>query len=192
MFWVGPGRAREVFPPEPPVAIAVRPQRCAVKGAAHFGAAKRVLYCEHRCGTHHNLDGRRSGNTFLLVGLERVGFGTAGPMTAQEQTRRLITLIFAGRSRMVMIRRELPRTKYAGWVRKPFRIEREEGSPFRGPLRCHRRCCPVGQKRLLSGGFCELVLRFRFDRNGPDETQQFASDCRHDLDLFLPRAAIAL
>ena len=54
-------------------------------------------------------------------------------MTAQEHTRRLITLIFAGRNRMVMIRRELPRTKRAGWGRSPFRIEREEGSPFRGP-----------------------------------------------------------
>ena len=54
-------------------------------------------------------------------------------MTAQELTRRLITLIFAGRNRMDMIRRELPRTKRAGWVRKPFRTEHEEGSPFRGP-----------------------------------------------------------
>src|SRR5262245_33489956 len=72
-------------------------------------------------------------------GKETVGFvplwlfGTAGPVTAQKHTRRLITLIFAGRNRMVMIRRELPRTKRAGWVRKPCRIEAEEGSPFRGP-----------------------------------------------------------
>jgi len=44
-------------------------------------------------------------------------------MTAEELARRLITLIFAGRNRMDMIRRELPRTKRAGWVRKPFRIE---------------------------------------------------------------------
>src|SRR5690242_3845452 len=72
-------------------------------------------------------------------GKETVGFvplwclGTAGPMTAQEHTRRLITLIFAGRNRMVMIRRELPRTRFAGWVRKPHRIEGEEDSPFRGP-----------------------------------------------------------
>ena len=123
-----------MFPPEPPVAIAIRPERRgAVKGAPLFGAAKRTLDGEHRSGTHHNLDGRRSGNTFPLVGFERVWFGTAGPMTAEEQTRRLITLIFAGRNRMVMIRRELPRTKRAGWVRKPFRIEVEEGSPFRGP-----------------------------------------------------------
>lgn len=60
-------------------------------------------------------------------------FWTAGRMTAQELARRLITLIFAGRNRRDMIRRELPRTKRAGWVWKPFRIEAEEGSPFRGP-----------------------------------------------------------
>jgi len=73
------------------------------------------------------------GNTFPLVSLEWVSFWTAGPTTAQEHTRRLITLIFAGRYRMVMIRRELPRTERAGWVLKPFRIGHEEGSPFRGP-----------------------------------------------------------
>ncbi len=54
-------------------------------------------------------------------------------MTAEELARRLITLIFAGRNRMDMIRRELPRTKRAGWGRSPFRIEVDEGSPFRGP-----------------------------------------------------------
>jgi hypothetical protein len=84
---------------------------------------------------------------FPLVGLKQVLFGTAEPMTAQEHTRRLITLIFAGRNRMDMIRRELPRTERAGWVRKPFRIEREEDSPFRGP------CAVIGsavQKNMES------------------------------------------
>ena len=111
-----------MFPPEPPVAIATRPERrAAVKGAPGFGAAKRTLDCEHRSGTPEIVDGRRSGNMFLLVGLE-LSFWTAGPMTAQELARRLITLIFAGRNRMDMIPRELPRTSDAGWVRKPFRI----------------------------------------------------------------------
>ena len=54
-------------------------------------------------------------------------------MTAQELARRLITLIFAGRNRMDMIRRELPRTRRAGWGWSPFRIEHGEDSPFRGP-----------------------------------------------------------
>jgi hypothetical protein len=35
---------REVFPPEPPVAMPIRPERrAAVKGAPFFGAAKRTL-----------------------------------------------------------------------------------------------------------------------------------------------------
>ena len=38
--------------------------------------------------------------------------------------RRLISLISAGRNRIVMIRRELPRTKSAGWAGKPYHIER--------------------------------------------------------------------
>jgi len=54
-------------------------------------------------------------------------------MTASELARRLITLIFAGRNRMDMIRRELPRTRSAGWVRRPYSIDLVEGSPFRGP-----------------------------------------------------------
>jgi len=37
--------------------------------------------------------------------------------------RRLITLISAGRNRIVMIRRELPRTRDAGWAGRRYRIE---------------------------------------------------------------------
>ena len=37
--------------------------------------------------------------------------------------RRLITLISAGRNRIVMIRRELPRTENADWVLRPYRTE---------------------------------------------------------------------
>jgi hypothetical protein len=132
-------KPRAVFPPERPVAISIRPERRAeVKGAPLFGAAKRTFDGEHRSGTRAPVDGRRSGNTFPLVSLEWVLFWTAGPMTAQMHTRRLITLIFAGRNRMVMIRREPPRTERAGWVLKPFRIGHVEDSPFRGP------CAVVG------------------------------------------------
>ena len=115
-------QGREVFPPAPPVATTSRPERrAAVKGAPWFGAAKRTLDGEHRSGIPGLVDGRRSGNTFPLVSFERVWFWTAGPTTAQEHTRRLITLIFAGRNRMVMIRRELPRAKRASWCRSPCR-----------------------------------------------------------------------
>jgi hypothetical protein len=54
-------------------------------------------------------------------------------MTAGSEARRLITLIFAGRNRMDMIRRELARTEVAGWVGRPYRTVFVEGSPFRGP-----------------------------------------------------------
>jgi hypothetical protein len=109
----------EVFPPEPPVAFIVRPERRTdVKGAPQFGAAKRTLDVEHCSGIHPRVDGRLGGNTFPLVGFER-WFWTAGLVTAQQHTRRLITLIFAGWNRMVMIRRELPRTEYAGLGPKP-------------------------------------------------------------------------
>jgi hypothetical protein len=41
----------------------------------------------------------------------------------KRQMRRLITLISAGRNRTIVIRRELPRTRDAGWVGRPYRIE---------------------------------------------------------------------
>src|SRR5215470_18071664 len=42
---------------------------------------------------------------------------------SRRSTRRLITLIFAGRNRMLMIRRELPRTRNADWARGARRIK---------------------------------------------------------------------
>ena len=60
-----------MFPPEPPVAITISPERrAAVKGAPLFGAAKRTLDGEHRSGIGQSFDGRRSGNMFLLVSFE--------------------------------------------------------------------------------------------------------------------------
>ena len=105
-------------------------------------------------------------------------------MTAQELARRLITLLFAGRNRMDMIRRELPRTKRAGWVRKPFRIEAEEDSPFRGPCAViGERCCPGRLHGLSCLG--EFELCFGVDRDRPDEPEQLAAQGRHDLILVL-------
>jgi hypothetical protein len=102
-------------------------------------------------------------------------------MTAQEHTRRLITLIFAGQNRMVMIRRELPRTKSAGWVRKPYRIEAEEGgSPSRGL------CTAIGSavRTHFESRLCrrkDLLLLFDRHSDGPDETQQFPPHRSDDL-----------
>jgi hypothetical protein len=62
---------REVFPPEPPVAITIWPERRGdVKGAPQFGAAQRTLDVEHRSGIHRSFDGRLGGNTFPLVSSE--------------------------------------------------------------------------------------------------------------------------
>jgi len=106
-------------------------------------------------------------------------------MTAQQHTRRLITLIFAGRNRMVMIRRELPRTEYAGWGRSPCRTEDKEDSPFRGLCAATgsavQECIiPVDLRHL---GEVLLLLRFHADR--PNETEQLASERRDDLVLVL-------
>lgn len=67
---------------------------------------------------------------------------TVVPITTGKLARRLITLIYAGRNRMDMIRRELPRTDNAGWVQRPYRTIRPRGfsfscAPGRYPL-----CCP--------------------------------------------------
>ena len=45
--------------------------------------------------------------------------GHATAVTVERLLRRLITLIYAGRNRMVVIRRELPRTKRADPARRP-------------------------------------------------------------------------
>ena len=104
-------------------------------------------------------------------------------MTAQELARRLITLIFAGRNRMDMIRRELPRTSCAGWVRKPFRIEAEEGSPFRWP--CAVIGAAVQRDFTILSCLGEFQLSFGMNRDRPNEPEQLAAQCRHDLILVL-------
>jgi hypothetical protein len=94
-------------------------------------------------------------------------------MTAEELARRLITLIFAGRNRMDMIRRELPRTSCAGWVRKPFRIEREEDPPFRGPWAVIG--AAVQKNFTCLSCLVEFELSFGMHGNRPNETEQFAA-----------------
>ena len=104
-------------------------------------------------------------------------------MTAEELARRLINLIFAGRSRMDMIRRELPRTKCAGWVGKPFRIENEEDSPFRGP--CTVIGAAVQRNITISNLLEEFRLGFGVNGDRPDEPEQFAAQGRDNLILVL-------
>ncbi|HEY3441216.1 MAG TPA: hypothetical protein VGK29_10710, partial [Paludibaculum sp.] len=56
-----------------------RPSHDCLAGTARSGqgreAAKRTLAGEHRSGIDVNFDGRRSGNTFLLVSLEHPWLG---------------------------------------------------------------------------------------------------------------------
>ncbi len=104
---------------------------------------------------------------------------TAVPITAGKLARRLITLIYAGRNRMDMIRRELPRTDNAGWIRRSFRTILVEGSPFRMPSAVIGTAV-VGSFKT-SSCLCEFELRFGMYRNGPHETEQLASQRRHDL-----------
>ena len=65
---------REVFPPEPPVAVSTWPERrAAVQGAPQLGAAERTLDGEHRCGINKTSTGGTGGNTFPLVSVEQSG-----------------------------------------------------------------------------------------------------------------------
>ncbi len=74
--------------------------------------------------------------------------------------RRLITLISAGRNRIIVIRRELPRTENASWAAKPYRTKRRRvllavsPSPATG-------AAAKTDKGYFSGSLL-LRLRFRF------------------------------
>lgn len=182
---------RRVFPPEPPVAITIPPERRGgVKGAPVVGAAQRTLDVEHRSGIHSSFDGRLGGNTFPLVGSE-CWLWTAGPRTAQQHTRRLITLIFAGRNRMVMIRRELPRTEYAGWVWKPCRTEDKEDSPIRGLCAVPGSAvqCRIAADYAAVASFCCCSVFTPMAQMKPSSSRPRATIIWF---LFLPRAAMLL
>ena len=69
----------------------------------------------------------------------------ATSVAIERLLRRLITLIYAGRDRMVVIRRKLPRTK-ARIRLEACRIEGREGSSVRVPL--DRHCHAVPRRRL--------------------------------------------
>ncbi len=133
-------------------------------------AAQRTLAGEHRCGNCPS-DGGAGGNTFLLVSPS--GIGTAGPRAAEEQTRRLINLIFAGRNRMVMIRRELPRTRRAGWVRKPFRIEHRR--VLLSVVPALPSALPSCANASSNCGLTTAVLLLGVNGDCPDEPEQLAA-----------------
>src|SRR5262244_1723413 len=97
----------------------------------------------------------------------------------RQSTRRLITLIFAGRNRMLMIRRELPRTKSACWARRAGRIERSRVLLIENASTAAGTAFPTRGKSVFMGrvglGSDCLLFRFDFDADGPDKTQQLST-----------------
>ncbi len=87
--------------------------------------------------------------------------------------RRLITLISAGRNRIIVIRRELPRTEDAGWVTKPYRTKHRRilrsvrPNPVTGTaaefisspeITCVGRCRPTGGGTSVEPGQREPAI----------------------------------
>ena len=111
---------------------------------------------------------------------------------SRRSSRRLITLIFAGLDiRMVMIRRELPRTRNAGWARRACRIKRMRVLLLADPSAAASTASLSRCDSVFIGGAvlsrCQLSLcRFDLYSNGPDESQHLSTDRRDDLRFVLP------
>ena len=159
-----------MFPPEPPIAKWLRPERRgAVQGAPLLGAAKRTLDREHRSGIPYRSRWAAQGE-HVPAGEPGAVFRTAAvPITAGKLARRLITLIYAGRNRMDMIRRELPRTDNAGWIRRSFRTILVEDSPFRGLSAVIG--AAVGKALTTLSCLRQREPRLSLDCDGPHEAQ---------------------
>jgi hypothetical protein len=95
----------------------------------------------------------------------------------EERLRRLITLIFAGRNRIIVIRRELPRTRSAS-LAKGRSHRTFEDSPFRvyrdGDSLCPPHLIDSPRNRFLAGhegGDLGLLFIFDLDSDSPDKAQ---------------------
>lgn len=108
-------------------------------------------------------------------------------VTAVELKRRLITLIYAGRNRSVMIRRELPRTEIADWALRLYRTEDRRILLFVCPsaVICAAFGISFDELLPLSGGLLFLVLALGANSDVPDEAQQFTPHRGHGLILVL-------
>jgi hypothetical protein len=93
---------------------------------------------------------------------------------------------------MLMIRRELPRTRDAGWASRACRIKRSRVLLIGNTSASIRTAFLIGEESRFIRGVTlrsdSLLFRFHLDANGPDKTQQLSSDRGDDLGLFLPRA----
>ena len=119
------------------------------------------------------------------VGCFSLARGKPREWRPRRSARRLITLIFAGRNRMLMIRRELPRTRNAGWARRACRIKRPRMLLLENASTATGTAFLTKEETRFIGGVDlrsdSLVLRFYVDANGPDKTQQLSSHCGYDL-----------
>src|SRR4051794_35559367 len=97
----------------------------------------------------------------------------------EEQMRRLITLISAGRNRTIVIRRELPRTNDASSGTRPYRIKARRVLLAVSPSPATGAAVEMS-KRLFSGGL-PLRLRFGLEGNRPGKAQQFTGNGGDDL-----------
>src|SRR5947207_1015142 len=145
---------------------------------------------------------KRACHLPLLVSLERSGWRSRGPH------RRLITLIFADRAElavMVVVRRELPRTRVAGPARGLSRRSAEDPPsrvpPDRRPLCSSSVIVVVLAVRAALGGGGRTACRVLLDvhADGPDKPEELAGDRRDSVptsvttltadSLAIPRSA---
>ncbi len=121
---------------------------------------------------HVNPKLTRSGNARKRIsGSVNTRSSTGG---SEERVRRLITLISAGRNRIIVIRRELPRTEDASWA-GPYRTKDRRILLAVSSSTATGAASKTCKTSSFSGSF-PLRLRFGFDGDGPGEAQQFASD----------------
>src|SRR5579862_5686085 len=100
--------------------------------------------------------------------------GVAGAGRPARSQRRLVTLRFAGRDRMTVSGRELPRTRVASSV-CPDRIEHIEVPHRVGAGRRAPAWSWSGGERFLVGGVW-LVAEGLAGHGGPDEAAEFTGD----------------
>ena len=93
--------------------------------------------------------------------------------------RRLITLISAGRNRIIVMRRELPRTENASWAARPYRTK--VGRILLAVSSSRTTGAAAKTDKGDFSGSLLLRLGFGFDGNSPRKAEQFTGNGGHDL-----------
>src|SRR5919107_3011206 len=97
----------------------------------------------------------------------------------EKQVRRLITLISADRNRIIVMRRELPRTENASWATKPYRPKIRRILQAVSSSRATDAAARTDKSDF--SGCLPLRSGFGFDGNGPSKAEQFTGNGGHDL-----------